>query len=446
MHLLLIDSDDTGLDLAYRAAEAGHDVRIWTKPNPDKSKVWTGHGFKGIERVNTWQPSMTWVGKQGLVVNLFNDQKLTAELDRWRSFGIPIFGPTVQSANLEWNRGDGMIFMEKHGIEVPEFTEFKTFDEALKFAWNAQDPFVFKPMGDEEDKSLTYVASSPDDLVGWLEMKKAKGVKMKGSCILQKKIDLIAEVGVSAWMGKNGFLPGKFNVNFEFKKLMNQDYGPATGEMGTVTKYIEGGKLAEEMLMPFEESLVKLGHIGDFDIGCGIDSKGKAWPMEFSARFGWPSTQILMACHDGDPVEWMRDAATTGKDTLKVDDRTAIGVIMARPPFPNKNDDPQSNVGYPISGIEDVWDHVSPWQMMIEDGPVMEDGKLTTGPVYKTTGDYVCVVTALGHDVHDVIPQVYATVDKIKFADRIVRTDVGMKLEKELPQLHALGYTEMPNW
>ena len=111
MHLLLIDSDDTGLDLAYRAAEAGHDVRIWTKPNPDKSKVWTGHGFKGIERVNTWQPSMTWVGKQGLVVNLFNDQKLTAELDRWRSFGIPIFGPTVQSANLEWNRGDGMIFM-----------------------------------------------------------------------------------------------------------------------------------------------------------------------------------------------------------------------------------------------------------------------------------------------------------------------------------------------
>lgn len=445
MNLLLIDSDCTGLDIAFRAAAAGHAVRWWIGPHKDHSKIWDGEGFAGIERVTTWRSHMAWAKAGGLIVNLFNDKKITAELDKWREFGAPVFGPSVASAKLEWNRGEGMKFIEAHGIEVPKYTTFKTFGEAIAFAKKADQAYVFKTMGDEEDKSLSYVASDPADLVGWLEMKQDQGLVLKGECMLQEKIDMICEAGVSAWMGKDGFLPGKLNVNFEFKKLMSGDFGPNTGELGTVTKYVDGGRLAEEMLLPFEEELVRLGHIGDFDIGLGIDSKGRAWPFEFTARFGWPSTQILMASHEGDPIQWMKDALS-GEDTLEVDTRVAIGVIMARPPFPYKNDDPQSNVGYPIAGIEDVWDHVSPWQMMIQDGPVMEGGKLTTGPVYKTTGEYVCVVTALGPDVHDAIAEVYQAVDRIRFADRIVRNDVGARLEKELPQLAALGYQEVPNW
>ena len=50
------------------------------------------------------------------------------------------------------------------------------------------------------------------------------------------------EVGISAWMGSEGFLKPK-NINFEFKKLMSDDYGPATGEMGTVCKYVSTSKL-----------------------------------------------------------------------------------------------------------------------------------------------------------------------------------------------------------
>lgn len=445
MNVLIVDTDGTGLDLCCRAAEAGHKVRWYMSPGDDKTPIRDGDGFPGIERVSSWKPSMTWA-KQGVIVNLFNNKEMTAALEKWRDFGMPVFGPSVKSAELERNRGAGMKFMEDHGIEVPTNHTFKTLDEALAFAWKADQSYVFKTLGDEEDKSLSYVASDPADLVGWLEMKKSSGLKLKGACMLQEKIDKICDVGVSGWMGKKGFLPGKFTVNFEFKKLMPGNFGQNTGEMGTVLKYVEGGRLIDEMLKPLEESLVKMGHIGDFDMECGIDSKGRAWPYEFTARFGWPSTQIAMACHTCDPVEWMRDAAVTGKDSLEVDDRVAIGVLMARPPFPQKNEDPQSSVGYPIDGIEDVWDHISPWQMMLDKGPVMKDGKVMTGPVYKTTGDYVCVVTAQGDDVHDAIPAVYAAVDKVKFSDRIVRNDIGARLEKELPELQALGYEEVPSW
>jgi phosphoribosylamine-glycine ligase len=65
---------------------------------------------------------------------------------------------------------------------------------------------------------------------------------------------------------------------------------------------------------------------------------------------------------------------------------------------------------------------------------------------YLSTGSMPCVALALAPDVHDAIPQVYSTVERIKFANRIVRDDIGKRLEKQLPKLHALGYEECPHW
>ena len=785
MKVLILDTDHCGLDIAWRAREAGHQVKWWEPPEFGKP-VRSGEGFPGIEKVPGWRQHMGWA-KDGLIINLFNDKKIVAELDKFRAFGFPVFGPSSKSAEWERNRGLFMKVLQKHGIEVPPFQTFNTLDEAIKFAWKTDDCFVFKTVGDEEDKSLSFVPSSPEELIGWMQAKKSHGLSLKGPCMLQEKVEIVTEVGVSAWMGATGFLPGKFNLNFEFKKLMPGDYGQNTGEMGcysadtevltdsgwkfwpdvvltdklatlvagrlefevpsalvaynspgtmiqwknrsvdvlvtpnhnmyvcgqydarcgapsfkfvqaqdctqfqyllartaqwggvspevrtfvgnewhtgmgprktdsvtvafnkwaaflglwfaegcashpgavnvaqshpakadkaekiiaetelpykrhangfrihcsqvgrelqqygksfekrvpqyikdahsddiaafldgfalgdghtqpngsrvfytsnrgladdlqelmlrcgrlgiikkrnlktkvnfidgrqiiqrrpayevfertkkitgwldlrdreevpyegkvycatvsshvlyvrrngrplwcgnTVTKYTAQSRLADEVLVPLEQDLMALGHIGDFDVGVGIDSKGRPLPFECSARFGWPSTPILMACHKGDPVQWMKDSLS-GRDTLEVDDRCAIGVVMACPPFP-KNEDPADSTGYPISGIEEVWGHVSPFDIMLAPGPVDKDGKRVLGETYQTTGNYVCVVTALGHDVHDCIAEVYATADRIKFPDRIVRTDIGAKLEKELPKLHAFGYTEAPSW
>jgi len=427
MNVLLLDSDCCGTDIAYRAAEAGHAVRLW-QPKENGVASRDGEGFPGIQKVTGWKDSMMWA-KPGLIVNLFNGP-ITKELDRYRSFGYPVFGPSSASAALEIKREAGMKALEAKGIKVPAYETFKTLQEAEKYASKADRRLVFKTLGDEEDKSLSYVGSDPEDMVwrirSWIEA----GMALKGPCMLQDFIDGI-EVGVSRWMGAEGFV-GPWNVNFEFKKLMPGDYGPATGEMGTVTKYAEKSKLADLTLAPMEETLRKLGHIGDVDLNCIVDDKGEPWCLEWTNRFGWPSTQILFASHKGDPVKWMKDALK-GKDSLEVDDRTAMGVLMAAPPFPYPDDDGDA-AGLRISGIEDEWQNVAPWQIRLE------------GDEYLTTGSYVCVVTALASDVHDVIPKAYATVDRIKFPNRIVRSDIGARLEKQLPKLHSLGFEEMPEW
>lgn len=799
--VLIIDSDLTGGDFAWKCAEWGHEVKLYQSPNKDRSPVWDMFGFPGIERVNNWEKEMPWAMKgNGIVVNLFNDKVITAKLDKWQAFGAKVFGPTMKSAKLEHDRGAGMKFMQEHGIEVPKYHTFNTLEEVEKFAWKAERPYVFKTAGDLEDKSLTYCAHDPADLVSWLETKKRHGLKLKGPLMLQEKINMIAEIGISAWMGKDGFLP-HYNLNFEFKKNLAGDFGKAVGEEGTVTRYYDENSLATEMLLPFEEELLKLGHRGDFDVGMGVDDKGRLWPFEFSCfdeetevltdrgwkkfsqvrlgekmatlnpdteeleylpnvgvlkksyigpmihfsgtssapefmvtpdhqmwvgkvktrkkvvgkyefvdaekcgsgmqikrgisswlgddaesftlpsytekhflgrsktyidiehpkvvmsmkswmgflglmlsegcvrshhvtitqmehrkhkirdflegfglpviesgkefrihsvqlaeymrslgwgkqpvrriprkfmgmsarhlnvmldaliagdgsvhkrngqrtyystssgladdvqelmlkcgypsrivrnavagsvmsvgngsdyirnhdiyvvserrerttgwldnrykktiqysgnvyccdvpphhllyvrrngnaawcgncRFGWPSTQILMACHDCDPVQWMITALSTGEDDLITDNRTAVGVLLTRPPYPSKNDDLQSSVGYVVTGLEEIWEHVSPWNLMIEEGPIMKDGKVDKGPCYKTTGDYIAVITAKGADVHDCLDEVYAAVAKVKTADIQCRIDVGKRLEKELPKLKAFGI-ECPDW
>jgi phosphoribosylamine--glycine ligase len=438
MKLLVIDQECMGLDLVLRAVAWGHDVR-WFRFSPRK-QIRDGEGFKGFRIVDDWRESMAWVGKDGLVF-LTGNFRFLPELDRFRDLGFNIFGPTVASAALEIKRSAGLEAMKAVGIEVPPYQEFASLEDAERFARKSDRAWVFKTLGDEDDKSLSFVSSDPAELTGWIRQKIARGMKLKGPCLLQEKIDMLAEVGVSGWFGADGFLPDKWQVCFEHKKLMDGEIGPNTGEQGTVTQYVETDKMADEMLKPMEPILRTLGHRGDFAIGAGIDTKGNVWPFEWTVRAGWPCFFIQMASHKGDPIHWMMDAMT-GKDSLRVSRDVAIGVVMAQPRYPYNCSTPEMVEGNPISGLEDVLDHVHMASVMVGKGPVMDDGKVVDRPIYQTTGEYVLVATGLGETIEAARKKVYGVVDKIKFPNRMYRTDIGKKIEKPLPKLHAFGYAQ----
>jgi phosphoribosylamine-glycine ligase len=73
----------------------------------------------------------------------------------------------------------------------------------------------------------------------------------------------------------------------------------------------------------------------------------------------------------------------------------------------------------------------------------MEGGKVKMDtPMFVTAGDYVCTVTGLGDTVKDASERCYKTIkDKIDIPNSIMyRTDIGERLEKQLPELHKMGY------
>lgn len=434
MRVLVIDVECLGLDFALRCAAWGHDVRWYMD---SKKPVRDGEGFKQIQIVPTWQEHMKWA-KDGLIVTTGNCKFMKA-LDGYREFGFKIFSPTAASADLEILRSVGMDAMRANGIEVPPYKTFSSLEDAEKFARKSDRAWVHKPMGDEDDKSLTYVSSDPADLVGWLQRRIARGVKLLGHVMLQEKIDMLCEIGVSGWFGPDGFLPNKWHVCFEHKKLMSGDCGPATGEQGTVTQYHEVDKLANEMLIPMVGTLRATGHRGDFAVGAGIDKSGKAWPFEFTARLGWPCFYIQCASHVGDCAQWMRDLLD-GKDSLKVSHNVAIGVVCAQPNYPYNKSSPELVEGNPISGLEDVWDDIHPASVMVGKGPKMEGDEIKDGPIYQTTGEYVLVATGLGKTVEKARKKVYGTIDQIGFPNMMFRDDVGEAVQKRLPALHKFGY------
>lgn len=438
MKVLIVDTELAGLDFAARCVADDHQVQLFQQTDHP-----IGAGFQGVKRVTDLKVAMAWVGKDGLVVPTGNS-KFVADLDRYREFGYQIFGPTVQSAALEIDRGKGMEAMKACGIEVPHYETFDSLASAEAFARKTDKAYVFKPLGSTDDKSLTYVSESPADMVGWLQRQQARGAK-SGQCMLQEKIDMLAEFGVSGWMGPEGFLPDKWQECVEHKKLMNGEIGPQTGEMGSLCQYVEVSKLAEDMLKPMEPILRTLGHRGDFAVGVGIDKSGRAFPFEFTARCGWPAFYIQCASHKGDIAAWMLDLMN-GKDSLKVDYRPAIGVVLAQPPWPQFNGKPECVECAPITGMDEVWNQCHPAMMQIGRGPNMDGGKVKDGPQYQTAGEMVAVMTGLGSTVTKARKSCYDAVGDVKFSDMLFRTDIGEKIEKCLPALHKAGYATEMQW
>jgi len=433
MRVLAIDVENHFLDFVLRCTEAGHDVRWFQDSRTSKD----GNGFHGFKKVDDWRSSMGWA-RDGLVITSGNC-KYMRELDRFRELGFKIFGPTYRSAQLEIERGIGMEAMKEAGIAVPPYEMFDSLEAASKFARKSDKCFVFKPLGHEDDKSLTFVSCDPAEMVGWIERQIKRGMKLKGPCMLQEKIDMLAEIGIAGWFGPQGFLSDKYEISFEHKKLMNGEIGCATGEMGTATAYVKSDPLVDQFLKPMENYLLKSGHTGDFAVGCGVDKQGKVWPFEFTARLGWPDFFIRMAMQSSrDPAQWMRDLLD-GDDTLKVKYDAAIGVVMAQPKFPYAISKPEDVEGNPITGLEDDDDAMHPIGVMICKGPKMEDGKVIEGPITQTTGEYVLCVTGTGKTVSDARERVYKSVNEVKFPNSMFRTDVGEKVITALPKLHEFG-------
>ncbi len=438
MNVLVVDQDRVGLDFCLRAAAQGHAVKWfrWSK-NPVKD----GQGFHGIEIVDRWQSHMKWA-KEGLVLVTINNRYMK-ELDDWRQFGYPVVSASFRSSRLEVERGEGMRLFEQKGLNVAPYQQFNTLQEAKKHVLKTDMNYAFKTLGDEDDKSLTFVSSTPAQMAEWIDRRIKMGVVLKGPVMLQEKIDFIAEVGIAGWMGPEGFIQDKWELSFEHKKLCAGNYGPNTGETGTVCQYVDNDPLVS-VLQEFEDDLRGRGHVGDININGGVDAAGDFWPFEYTARLGWPDFFIRTSMHKGDFAQQLKDLSA-GKDSMRVSSDTFIGVVCARCPYPY-GEGTEDQTGHPIYGLEEVWDDVHLVQVRRDKGYTMTGEAITVGDVYRTTGPYVLVATGSGKTVTAAAKDVYGTVEQIKLTDMIVRDDIGECLQAELPKLHKLGYALEVNY
>jgi phosphoribosylamine--glycine ligase len=330
------------------------------------------------------------------------------------------------------------IFTE-HSIDVPAWKEFDDYDQAIHYVKRQHKAFVSKPSG-EADKALSYVSKGPADMVFMLERWKKLG-KLKNPFILQERVEGI-EMAVGGWLARDGWC-GPWCENFEFKKLCNGDLGCATGEQGTVLRYVETSKLASEMLKPLTERLMLMGYTGYIDVNTMIDDSGQPWPLEFTMRLGWPTTMIQEPLHQGDFMSWLRTLCSANSSAPKIKQReVAIGVVMTIPDYPYSHITRKEVLGIPIYGITArVLPHMHPGEMMIAKAPVEKNGSLEEEELWATAGDYVLVMTATGSTVQEASRTAYRRLKTLEVPNSpMYRTDIGQRLKTQLPKLQSHGY------
>lgn len=428
MRLLIVDPQGNGLDFALRAARAGHDVRLAIRQT-EKTR-YIGRGLVQIVEYEKW---VRWAD----LVFCTDNTKYTFDLDqRWRAQGVKVVGASVETAQWEIDRVVGMQKFKKAGIAVPPYREFTDYDRAIAYVKREDRRFVSKPCGEVEDKALSYCAKTPADMVYMLQRWKKLG-KHKAAFILQEFIPG-TEMAVGGWFGPHGFNAG-WCENFEFKKLMTDDMGPATGEQGTVLRYVRGSKLAKIVLEPLSPLLSASHYCGYVDVNCIIDDRGVPWPLEFTMRPGWPTFNIQQPLHTGDPAEWLLDLFN-GRDAKCFEMNTvAAGVVLSIPDYPYSHLTRKEVVGIPV--YTESWENLHPCEIMMGQGPDMIQGKIVDTPMMVTAGDYVLVATATGEDVLSATKSVYRALKGLSLPNSpMYRTDIGKRLRKQLPQLQTKGF------
>jgi phosphoribosylamine--glycine ligase len=411
-----------GVDIAVRAQAAGHDVRYWIS-----EELPVADGI--LKKVKDFEPSLKWADLTLLTGNCDYPRGLKTYINE----GYPILGTNSAMAELELDRALGQKTLEDHGIKVVPYETVESLDDAIKLVKKTNKAYAIKPWGGEADKAMTCVAKDADEAIFMLSRWKAKG--LKGQLMLQEKIDGI-EMGIAGWFGPNGWSEW-YEESFEHKKFLVDDLGCNTGEMGTVIRHVKESKLFDILLKPLTDYLHSKKYVGDFNVNCIIDEKGTPWPLEFTARLGWPDFCIRQAVIYGDPIQWMLDLFN-GKDTLGATDEVAVGVVLTHGDFPVNKADDDEHSGFPILGITAKnMDNLHFQQVQEGHYPT------TKGPKkgLLSAGNYLMVVSGIGDTVSEAAAEAYKVAWEIKLPSNLMfRTDIGDRLKKDLPRLHKLGY------
>jgi len=435
MKILLIDSSAFFLDFAMRCEAQGHDVRMWVAPDEKTfERVSIGDGL--VRKVPTWEGSMNWAD----LILVSDNCRYMKRLEGYRQRGFPIFSANVEGTSWEMDRLKGQEVLEQAGIECLPCIKFSNWDDAISHQKAHLDVrYVCKPCSDV-DKALSYVSKSAKDMIFMLQHWK-RTIKKPCPFIFQEFCPGI-EVAVGGWMGRNGFL-GHVLENFEHKKLMNDEKGPNTGEQGTVIKYVPIGesKLARELLLPVEAELIRSGYTGYIDVAVMLGTegprKGLLNPLEFTSRHGWPLFLIQQVLHH-DVVSWMKDAAD-GRDTFQPSDEIAVGVFLSMPDFPYHHLKEDQLSGFPVWGItKENRYFFHPFNMKLGEGI---DDKGATVPMMVTAGNAIATVTGCGRTVQAAKKDAYGHLGELEIPNSpMYRTDIGDRLEEQLPILQKYGY------
>jgi phosphoribosylamine--glycine ligase len=190
-------------------------------------------------------------------------------------------------------------------------------------------------------------------------------------------------------------------------------------------------KIDRATLAKLESRLAEEGYVGYIDINCIVNGQG-IYPLEFTARFGYPTISIQAEGLSMPVADFLQGMATGELSNFKTKRGFQLGLRVVVPPFPYN--DPKT---FEANSKDRVVIFRKPNYECIH----IEDVKLVNGE-WLITGDtgVVLIVTGVGISVKQAQAQAYQRVRNILIPNMYYRDDIGDRWFEDHDKLHTWGY------
>ena len=398
---LFVSIDALIADIAWHVSKEGHEVRLYIESESERS---IADGF--VPKVDDWESHVDWAD-----VIVFDDvlgQGTKAKA--LRDAGKHVVGGTPYTDRLEDDRSFGQEELKRHGVSIIPFRDFSDFDSAIDYVSRSPAPYVIKPSGEAQNiKRLLFVGQEDDgrDVIHVLQSYKAAYADTVKVFQLQRRVRGV-EVAVGAFFNGSEFMM-PINVNFEHKP----------NRLFTATLAKLSNRLAEE------------NYVGYIDVNCIVNGQG-IYPLEFTARFGYPTISIQADGLQMSVGDFLYGMASGSLTRFKTRRGFQIGVRIVVPPFPYND---------PKTFAANSEGRVIIFRKPNYDGIHIEDVRLVNGEwVITGHSGVVLIATGFGISVKQAQAQAYQRVRNVLIPNMYYRTDIGDRWLEDHDKLHSWGY------
>jgi len=419
---LFVSIDGLITDIAWQVAQEGHEVRLFIESQTERE---IGDGF--VPKTENWEQEVAWADTIVFDDVLGQGDKAAA----LRKQGKMVVGGTPYTDKLEDDRSFGQEELKKCGIPIIPYEEFSSFDAAIDYVQKNPGKYAIKPSGEAQNiKRLLFIGEEDDgkDVIQMLEAyKKIWSDKVK-IFQLQRRVNGV-EVAVGAFFNGQEFVT-PINVNFENKKLFPGNIGPSTGEMGTMMFWSDPNRLFNLTLKKMEGKLKEEGYVGYMDLNCIVNSNG-IYPLEFTARFGYPTISIQQEGLTTPIGEFLYELPR-GMKKFKGKAGFQVGVRIVVPPYPFDDENTFETYSKDAAIL---------FKKPQREGIHIEDVKNVNGQWFLAgSSGVVLIVVGVGSTMKQAQAQAYSRIKNIIIPNMYYRTDIGDRWVEDTDRLHNWGY------
>ncbi|MFC3550323.1 phosphoribosylamine--glycine ligase [Lysobacter cavernae] len=367
--------------------------------------------------------AVTVVGPEGPLV--------AGVVDRFRTKGHRIFGPTAAAAQLEGSKAYAKDFLARHQIPTAHYAVHTHVEEALEYIREKGAPIVIKADGLAAGKGVIVAMTLAEAEAAITDMLADYAFGAAGARVVIEEFLDGEEASFISMVDGATALP--MATSQDHKRVGDGDTGPNTGGMGAyspapvVTPEVHA-RVMREVVNPTVQGMIKDGvpFTGFLYAGLMIDKSGAPKVIEFNVRFGDPETQPVMLRLQSDLLDLVEAAIDQRLHETQAqwDPRPSLGVVMAAENYP---------------GTPRLGDPINEWDVPdVEDTKVFHAGtRLADGQVVTAGGRVLCVC-ALGDSVADAQHTAYEAVAGISWHGEFHRHDIGWRaIERERAEAAA---------